>query len=80
MVSESVKKGLNEIIPSTRHILIFDVTLFENLQGAVSFHKQRDTSAEALVEFKAMIIAVLIHSILLFFELFLCYQVCTHTD
>lgn len=37
--------------------------------------RRRQTSPEAMIEFKAMIIAVFIHLFLLFFELFLCYQV-----
>ena len=43
--------------------------------GSLSYARSRQTSPEATVEFKAMIIAVFIHLFLLFFELFLCYQV-----
>lgn len=43
--------------------------------GAVSYSKERDSSPETKIEFKAMLIALFIHSILLFFEILLCYQV-----
>ena len=51
------------------------VVLLGGLVGSLSYARSRQTSPEATVEFKAMIIAVFIHLFLLFFELFLCYQV-----
>lgn len=54
------------------------IVLLGGLVGTFSYirsNRGRAASAEATVEFKAMIIAVLIHLFLLFFEIFLCYQV-----
>ena len=43
--------------------------------GSISYCNDRDSNPETKTEFKAMLIALFIHSILLFFEILLCYQV-----
>ena len=55
--------------------LVGTLSYIRSSNGGNGTGRRRQTSPEATVEFKAMIIAVFIHLFLLFFELFLCYQV-----